>query len=575
MKATPFILMLGLSGPTLAVAETAPAAHQPAAPAHEAHGSSGSMAQVPRSLSDWARGAQLFEGLGTTHRAITTRSKAAQQYFDQGLRLTWAFNHDEATRSFARATELDPACAMCFWGVALTVGPNYNLPFLVEERARVAHAALLDSVRLAPRASPVEQALIVALQKRYPTAEPLDPPHMRPVLIAYSDAMGAVAHRFPDDLDVQTLYAESMMNINAWKLWTPEGKAAPGTERIVATLESVLARDPQHPGANHYYVHAIEASPHPEKALASAERLGSAMPAAGHLVHMPAHIMQRVGRYEDAAEANRRAAAADAAYNRLTTPPDYYPTGYTAHNYQFLAFSTAMQGRADETLRAVDASRAAVPDAMLTAMPGMDWYVTEMYAARVRFGRWDELIAMPPPDTRLLGLTCGYLHARTVALAARGRVAEAKDSLKKLMALAESSPPDAGAGQNALRDVLAVAVPSAQARVATAMGRDDQAIAHLRAAAAAEDRLAYDEPKNWFFPVRHELGALLMKTGRPVEAEAVYREDLKQNPANGWSLFGLRLALEAQGRAQEAKATGQAFDEAWKRADTILTASAF
>ncbi|MBS0400003.1 MAG: hypothetical protein JSR95_15145, partial [Proteobacteria bacterium] len=354
-----------------------------------------------------------------------------------------------------------------------------------------------------------------------------------------------------------------------------DGKAAPGTERIVATLESVLSRDPQHPGANHYYVHAIEASPHPEKALASAERIGGAMPAAGHLVHMPAHIMQRVGRYEDAAEANRRAAAADAAYNRLTTPPDYYPMGYTAHNFQFLAYATAMQGRAAETLQAVDASRAAVSDAMLGAMPGMDWYVAQMYTARVRFGRWDELIGMAAPDARLPGLTGGYLHARTVALAARGRVAEAKQSLQKLMDLANSVPPDAGAGQNALRDVLAVAVPCAQARIAAATGQDDQAIAHLRAAAAAEDRLAYDEPKNWFFPVRHELGALLLKTGKPAEAEAVYRDDLKQNPANGWSLFGLSQALKAQGRAPEAMAASQAFDEAWKQADITLIASAF
>jgi len=573
MKATPLFLVLGLTCPMPAL--TAAAADPAVAQAHASQGSTEPMAHVPRSLSDWARGAQLFEGLGTTHRPVTTRSKAAQQYFDQGLRLMWAFNHDESTRSFARAALLDPGCAMCFWGVALTVGPNYTLPFLVAERARVAHAALIEAVRLAPQASPVEQALIGALQKRYPTADPLDPPHIRPVLVAYSDAMGEVARRFPDDLDVQTLYAESMMNINAWKLWTPDGKAAPGTERIVATLESVLARDPQHPGANHYYVHAIEASPHPEKALPSAERLGGAMPAAGHLVHMPAHIMQRVGRYEDAAEANRRAAAADAAYNRLTTPPDYYPMGYTAHNYQFLAYSTAMQGRAVETLRAVNASRAAVSDAMLTAMPGMDWYVAQMYTARVRFGRWDELIGMTAPDARLPGLTGGYLHARTVALAARGRVAEAKQSLQKLMDLANSVPPDAGAGQNALRDVLAVAVPCAQARIAAATGQDDQAIAHLRAAAAAEDRLAYDEPKNWFFPVRHELGALLLKTGKPAEAEAVYRDDLKQNPANGWSLFGLSQALEAQGRTKEAMDASQAFDEAWKQADITLTASAF
>lgn len=570
MKATLLFLVLGLMNSPHALGAAGVA--EPAQAAQDSHQP---MAHVPHSLSDWARGAQLFEGLGSTHRPVTTRSKAAQQYFDQGLRLMWAFNHDESTRSFARAAQLDPGCALCFWGVALTVGPNYNLPFLVEERARVAHAALLEAVRLAPHASPVEQALIDALQKRYPTADPLDPPHMKPVLIAYSEAMGEVARRFPDDLDVQTLYAESLMNINAWKLWTLDGKPAPGTERIVATLESVLSRDPQHPGANHYYVHAIEASPHPEKALASAERLGGAMPAAGHLVHMPAHIMQRVGRYGDAAEANRRAAEADAAYNRLTTPPDYYPMGYTAHNYQFLAYSTAMQGRAAETLQAVDASRAAVSDTMLVAMPGMDWYVAQMYTARVRFGRWDELIGMAAPDARLPGLTGGYLHARTVALAARGQIDEAKASLQKLMDLADSVPPDAGAGQNALRDVLAVAIPCAQARIAAAAGQNARAIAYLRTATGAEDRLAYDEPRNWFFPARHELGALLLKTGKPAEAEAVYREDLKRNPANGWALFGLGQALKAQGRTRQARDAERAFNEAWKQADITLTASAF
>ncbi|HEY0799296.1 MAG TPA: hypothetical protein VGD54_00520, partial [Steroidobacteraceae bacterium] len=252
------------------------------------------MPQVPATVADWARGAMLFEGLGNVHRPITTSSVEAQKYFDQGLALMWAFNHDEATRSFAKAAELDPKCASCYWGVSLTVGPNYNLSFLIEERAKVASEALAKARENASRASPVEKALITALFKRYPTARPLDPATLRPVLIEYADAIKAVAMQFPQDYDVQTLYAEAMMNINAWKLWTPDGKPTAGTEKILVTLESVLAHDPEHPGANHYYVHAIEASLHPERAVAAAERLKTLMPAAGHLVHMPAHIMQRI-----------------------------------------------------------------------------------------------------------------------------------------------------------------------------------------------------------------------------------------------------------------------------------------
>jgi tetratricopeptide (TPR) repeat protein len=256
----------------------------------------------------------------------------------------WAFNHDESTRSFARATQLDPDCAACYWGVALTVGPNYNLPVMALPRAQVAFDALTKAQKAAAHASPVDRALIDALAKRYPNAQPLDASNSAPILTAYAQAMKTVATQFPSDLDVQTLYAESMMNLNAWRLWTPEGKAAPGTEEIVATLESVLKRDPRHPGANHYYVHTLEASLHPDKAVAAAERLGGMMPAAGHLEHMPAHIMQRVGRYEEAAQANRKGAAADKSYFAKTQPPDYYAM-YTGHNYQFLAYSAAMEGR--------------------------------------------------------------------------------------------------------------------------------------------------------------------------------------------------------------------------------------
>src|SRR5882672_3835537 len=360
----------------------------PAAPTPTAATAMSSMPAIPASIDDWAKGAHVFEGLGDFHRKIATKSPEALRYFDQGMRFLWAFNHDESTRSFARATQLDPDCAACYWGVALTVGPNYNLPLMAPPRAQVAFDALAKAQMAATHASPADRALIGALAKRYPNAQPLDPSNSAPILTAYAQAMKAVAVQFPSDLDVQTLYAESMMNLNAWRLWTSEGKAAPGTEEIVATLDSVLKRDPRHPGANHYYVHTLEASPHPEKAVAAAERLRGMMPAAGHLEHMPAHIMQRVGRYEDAAEANRKGASADVAYYAKATPPDYYSM-YTAHNYQFLAFSAAMEGRQAETLDAVKKMRAAVSDELILAMPGFDWPLTEEYSANVRFGLWD------------------------------------------------------------------------------------------------------------------------------------------------------------------------------------------
>jgi tetratricopeptide (TPR) repeat protein len=536
-----------------------------------------SMASAPgasASLSDWARGAQIFEGMGTFHRKISSTSPQAQEYFDQGMRFMWAFNHDEASRSFARAAQLDPHCGICLWGVALTVGPNYNMPMMAEPRAKVAFDSVEQAGTMLDHASPEERALINALKARYPHPTALDPSNEGPVLTAYAAAMRDVAGRFPNDDDIQTMYAESLMNTNAWKLWTTDGKAAPRTEEIVKTLESVLARDPSHPGANHYYVHATEASPHPEKAIAAAERLRGMMPAAGHLEHMPAHTLQRVGRYADAAEANRKGAAADRIYLSKTQPPDYYAM-YVAHNFQFLGYATAMQGRKVETLSAMTELKTVFPEDAMLAMPGTDWYGSERYLALVRFGLWDEILSEATPNPSLKALTGGYLYAKVAALAARGRIMEAEQARKELDNTRASLPPDATAGLNRASDVLALASSLASAQLQMAQHQDRDAIFTLTAAAAQEDKLSYDEPADWFIPVRHMLGAELMKTGQFAQAESVYRLDLNRNPNNGWSLFGLAQALRRQGKTSEATAVEGQFADAWKQADVTLTTSMF
>lgn len=514
----------------------------------------------------------LFDGLGDHHRSVTTRSPEAQRYFDQGLRLTYAFNHDEATRSFAKAAELDPACAMCFWGAALTLGPNYNVPML-PDRSRTAWEALQRARALAPRATPVEQALIGALASRYKGPQPLDPQAMRPFSEAYASAMRGVAKRFPTDLDVQVLFAEALMDVNPWKLWSLDGEPAPGTEEIVTTLESVLARDPRHPGANHYYIHAVEASKHPERALAAAERLPDLMPGAGHIVHMPAHIFQRVGRYADASEANRRAVEADLAYLQKTRPPGYYPM-YLGHNFGFLAYSSSMEGRSEESVRAAREAAGALPPSMVDMMPGMDFFIAAPILAMVRFGKWDELLAEPRPDPRYRVLTGLWLHAHGMALAAKGRYAGALADHAALIELANAVPASLTANLNPASSVLKLAAKVLEARVATLRGASG-ALDLWAEAVSMEDRMAYSEPADWFYPVRHYQGAALLAAGRPRDAEAVFREDLRRNPGNGWALFGLAEALSAQQKTREAAAARRDFERAWARADIELTSTAY
>ncbi|MEA3004052.1 MAG: hypothetical protein QOH81_2840 [Sphingomonadales bacterium] len=548
------LAMVGLS-PALAQSHDS---HAPSAP--------------PTTLRGWAEGAQLFQGLGDFHRKIATRSALAQRFFDQGMRFIWAFNHDEATRSFAKAAQIDPRCASCYWGVALTLGPNYNMPMMAESRARVGWQAVRMAQANTRHASPVERALIAAVAMRYTGSAPIDPSNSRPLFQHYVDAMRQVAARYPNDADVRTLFAEALMNTNPWKLWNADGTPGAGTPEILDALRSVLERHPGHPGANHYWIHAVEASSHPEQALPSAEALKGMMPAAGHLDHMPAHILQRVGRYEDAAQANREGAAADLAYLKLTAPPDYYPM-YLIHNYQFLASAAAMEGRRAETISALRMALRHMPESMMIAMPGLDWSAGFLYDGMIRFGMWDDMLKEPAPNPKLAGQTISFLQSRATALAEKGRLGEAKADLAAARAFIAAVPADAVQGLNSAKSLYEIGQLKAQARVDRRNGRVDDAIAGLREAVAREDKLSYEEPSQVFFPVRHLLGDVLLASGRAAEAESVYREDLAGHPRNGWALHGLARALGEQKREPEAAAVRRQFTEAWRNADFSLTSS--
>jgi len=364
------------------------------------------------------------------------------------------------------------------------------------------------------------------------------------------------------------------MNMNPWKLWNLDGTANPGTEQVLERLRYVLARDPKHPGANHYYIHAVEASKNPGQAVASAEVLTGMMPAAGHLEHMPAHIMQRVGRYEEAAEANRKGAAADLAYLKETAPPDYYPM-YLIHNYQFLANSAAMSGRRAETIEALRTARKYMPDTMLLAMPGLDWGAGFIYDGYVKFGLWDDMLREAAPNEKLTGAMVHYLQARGMALAAKGRLDEARADLAKADTLIAAVPAEAIQGNNLAKPLFEIGQLKARARLASAEGKREEAIALLTQAVALDDKLSYGEPRDMIFPTRHALGAELLAAGKGAEAEAVYREDLKWNPNNGWAYLGLSQALAAQKKDAEAAEARRQFEQAWGKADVRLASTAF
>jgi tetratricopeptide (TPR) repeat protein len=517
--------------------------------------------------------APLFDNLGSYHHAVSTSSTDAQRYFDQGLTLSYAFNHAEAIRSFRQAAALDPACAMCYWGVAYALGPNINAP-ITEDAAREAWQAIGEARRLAVNASERERAYIEALARRY-DANPAAP---RPPLDrAYAEAMRELTTRFPDDLDAATLYAQSLMDTSPWNYWDKDGKPRAFTSAVLMALESVVTRNANHPGAIHLYIHAVEASDNPGRAEQHADRLAALVPGAGHLVHMPAHIYLRVGRFRDATAANERAQDVDQEYlaGDAVEGNATYQMGYVPHNPHFAATSAAFEGRRARAMELAEATRALAHPEMWRdpAMGGMlqHFALTPLYL-RVRFHRWAEVMAEPAPAADL-PLTRAIWHmARGLAFADADQLPEARKELGALAPIRQ----DAALAQvyvssvNTAASIVAIAHEVLQGEIAVRERRASQAAAHFAQAVALEDGLTYMEPPDWPVPVRQLQGAALLAVGRAREAEGAFRADLRKFPENGWSLSGLQSSLERQGRHAEAAAVKARFDTAWRGADSPI-----
>jgi tetratricopeptide (TPR) repeat protein len=507
----------------------------------------------------------LYSNLGSHHKSISTKVPATQQYFDQGLRFVYGFNHAEAIRSFKQAAELDPTCAMCYWGIALAYGPHVNAP-MDSASGLAAYAAVQKALALKSHATAAERAYIEALSQRYEA----NPPNDRARLdTSYSRAMEQVAKTYGDDLDAATLYAESLMDLRPWNYWQPDGTPYPGTKEIVRQLERVISRNPNHPGACHYYIHAVEAV-NPEAAVPCAERLAGLMPGEGHMVHMPAHIYIRVGRWNDAVQANQHAIHRDEEFIEGQHPVGVYPLAYYPHNIHFLAFASTMAGR---SAQAIEMSNTLTSKINVDAarQVGLLQEMLPYHALTLTtFGKWDKVLAEPlPPDDLRFSYAMAH-YARGVAYAAKGQWPEAETALDTVKSI-NAATPDSADGKAA----LSIAVHALSGEIATRRGDLEAGTTHFREAAKLEDAGLYFEPPKWYYPIRHSLGAALLKAGKHAEAEQVYREDLKRFPENGWSLFGLAQALRAQGKNQEADAVEARFRRAWSGTDVTLAASRF
>jgi len=509
---------------------------------------------------------ELLEGLGNHVHPIATDSALAQKFFDQGLALIFGFNHDEAARLFARASELEPKSPMPHWGIALALGPNYNLPPM-PEREEKAWRAIAKAKELATNAPENERAYVEALVTRY-SKDPHEDRHK--LAVAYKDAMKEVKECYPDDLDAATLYAEALMNLRPWQLWTADGLPAEGTLEIVEVLENVLRRDPNHPGANHYYIHAVEASKTPERALPSAMRLGSIMPGAGHIVHMPSHIFLRLGDFQSSATVNETASEVDRKYIERSGAKGVYPLMYYSHNLHFVSYARMMQGRYDDALDYARRLKRNV-DGSIDEMPMIAPYGTFEWLILSRFAKWEELLAQSRPKEKNGFLNAMYHYSRGLAFAGLGRANEARVERGEMEGVSGQISEKEMLMINSARSVLAIGLADLDARIARAEVDTGTEIVHWRRAVDLQDKLSYMEPPEWHYPVREALGGALLRQGKPSEAEAVFRKDLEINPRNGRSLFGLLEALKVQKKSVSADWVKKEFTEAWKYSPASLT----
>jgi len=534
--------------------------------AQEKEGHNHDMEMAPADSSSGGR-TPLYDNLGSYHMAITTRSPVAQKYFDQGLRLTYGFNHDEAIKSYTQGTMEDSTCAMCWWGIAYALGPNINLP-MDTAAVRPAWAALRQAVRFAPGVSPREQAYIKALEARY-VAEPAASRAAQDS--AWAKAIGEVSRRYPKDDDAATLHAEALMDLRPWNYWNNSGKAlAPSTMEQVTILEEVTKRNPNHPGACHFYIHAIEASNFAAKAVPCAERLGSLVPGAGHLVHMPTHIYMRLGRWDEAVEHNATAVHVDQQYLDSRHPTGVYPLGYVPHNYHVMWEALEMMGRSAEALAAARTIVEKVPADVVHTIPPLEYYSPVVLFTLARFSRWDDILAEPAPAAGLRYTTGIWYYTRGLAFSAKGHADSARAALDSVSAIAAKTPPEQMANLNSSRALLQIAERHLAARIAARAGKTDEAVRSFTNGIAIEDDLIYDEPTAWPLPLRQQLGAVLLAARRAKDAEQAYRQDLVRFPNNGWSLYGLSEALRAQGRSRDADSVAMQFKKVWAKSDVTL-----
>ena len=521
-------------------------------------------------------GAPLLSGLGDHSHSITTSQDGVQEYFDQGLVLAFAFNHAESIRSFKAAQTLDPSCAMCYWGEALARGPNINVTSngkaVMSDGERIkAFEAALKAKDLMVNSTPKEQAYITALSSRYDGDITSD----RNVLdLSYAEAMEKVVRIYPEDMDAASLYSEALMNTMPWNYWSDDGSPKPDTIKAISKLEEVLEKEPNHPLAIHLYIHAVEASSSPERAELAAERLGNLVPGAGHLVHMPAHIFWRVGRYHDASEANINAAKVDEEYIAQCNAQGFYPAAYYPHNIHFLWAASTMEGRSELSIESALKVAKYVNLDQIKLFPTIEYFHTIPLLSYVRFGKWEEILNSSKPAPEFKYSQGIYHYAKGMAYAAGGELQKAREEQSQILPLKESKEVKIiikGGQPSGL--LLEIASELLTGQIAFSNNNFSIASRHFEAAVNLQDSLPYTEPPFWYYPARQSLGNSLMKEGKISAAENVYRRDLQDYPRNGWSLFGLSLALEAQGKTEEAEEVNKKFRLIWQLSDIKLEAS--